>query len=145
MADTLNLALAQINTTVGDIAGNLDRIRAARAEAKGQGADLVVFPELTVSGYPPEDLVLKPLFQDRAAAAIETLAAETKDGGPAIVVGDLVFFSTLEQKTYAARAADGRIVWRLPIGKYSPGIATERAYYFSLNGILAAYEGRGSP
>ena len=87
MADTLNLALAQINTTVGDITGNLERIRAARAEAKGQGADLVVFPELTISGYPPEDLVLKPLFQDRAAAAVETLAAETKDGGPAIVVG----------------------------------------------------------
>jgi NAD+ synthase len=87
MADTLNLALAQIDTTVGDIAGNLDRIRAARAEAGGQGADLVVFPELTVSGYPPEDLVLKPLFQDRAAAAIETLAAETKDGGPALIVG----------------------------------------------------------
>ena len=87
MADTLNLALAQIDTTVGDIAGNLDRIRAARAEAKGQGADLVVFPELTISGYPPEDLVLKPLFQDRAAAAVEALAAETRDGGPALIVG----------------------------------------------------------
>jgi NAD+ synthase len=87
MADTLNLALAQINTTVGDIAGNLDRIRAARAEARGQGADLVVCPELTVSGYPPEDLVLKPLFQDRAAEAIEALAADTKDGGPAMIVG----------------------------------------------------------
>jgi NAD+ synthase len=87
MPDTLNLALAQIDTTVGDIAGNLDRIRAARAEAKRQGADLVVFPELVVSGYPPEDLVLKPLFQDRAAAAVEALAAETKDGGPALIVG----------------------------------------------------------
>jgi NAD+ synthase len=87
MPDTLNLALAQINTTVGDIAGNLDRIRAARAEAARQGADLVVFPELTVSGYPPEDLVLKPSFQDRAAAAVQALAADTKDGGPAVIVG----------------------------------------------------------
>ncbi len=87
MTDKLNLALAQINTTVGDIAGNLERIRAARAEAGRQGADLVVFPELVVSGYPPEDLVLKPLFQDRAAAAVEDLAAETKDGGPAMIVG----------------------------------------------------------
>ena len=87
MADTLNLALAQINTTVGDIAGNLERIRAARAEAGRQGADLVVFPELTVSGYPPEDLVLKPSFQDRAAAAVDALAADTKDGGPAVIVG----------------------------------------------------------
>jgi NAD+ synthase len=87
MTDSLNLALAQINTTVGDLAGNLERIRAARAEAKRQGADLVVFPELTITGYPPEDLVLKPLFQDRAAAALESLAAETKDGGPAMIVG----------------------------------------------------------
>ncbi|MGH7005816.1 MAG: nitrilase-related carbon-nitrogen hydrolase, partial [Alphaproteobacteria bacterium] len=87
MPESLNLALAQINTVVGDIAGNLDRIRAARAEAQRQGADLVVFPELTISGYPPEDLVLKPLFQDRAAAAVKTLAAETKDGGPALIVG----------------------------------------------------------
>jgi NAD+ synthase len=87
MPDTLNVALAQINTVVGDIAGNLERIRAARAEAARQGADLVVFPELTVSGYPPEDLVLKPLFQDRAAEAVQALAAETKEGGPAMIVG----------------------------------------------------------
>jgi NAD+ synthase len=87
MTDTLNLALAQINTVVGDIAGNLERIRAARAAAARQGADLVVFPELVISGYPPEDLVLKPLFQDRAADAIKSLAAETKDGGPAMIVG----------------------------------------------------------
>jgi NAD+ synthase len=87
MADSLRLALAQINTTVGDITGNLERIRTARAEAARQGADLVVFSELTVSGYPPEDLVLKPLFQDRAAQAVETLAADTKDDGPAMIVG----------------------------------------------------------
>ena len=55
-----------------------------------------------------------------------------------VLVGDLVFFSTLETETYAARASDGKIVWHFPIGKYSPGIATERAYYFSLNGILVA-------
>ncbi len=87
MTDKLKLALAQINTTVGDIAGNLGRIRAARAEAGRRGADLVIFPELVVSGYPPEDLVLKPLFQDSAAAAVESLAADTKDGGPAMIVG----------------------------------------------------------
>ena len=65
-------------------------------------------------------------------------------GGP-LLVGDLVFFATLEQKTYAARVSDGRVVWRFPIGKYSPGIATERAYYFTLNGILVALRGRNSP
>lgn len=62
--------------------------------------------------------------------------------GPPVVVGPLVFFATLEERTYAARASDGTIVWRYPIGKYSPGIATERAYYFSLNGILAAFPRR---
>jgi eukaryotic-like serine/threonine-protein kinase len=65
--------------------------------------------------------------------------------GPALVVGPLVFFSTLEQKTYALRVADGRVVWHLGMGKYGPGIATDRHYYFSLNGILVAYRGRNSP
>ena len=64
---------------------------------------------------------------------------------PALVVGDLVFFSTLEQKTYAVRAADGKLVWSVGLGKYSPGIATDRAYYFSLNGLLVAYRGEASP
>jgi outer membrane protein assembly factor BamB len=63
--------------------------------------------------------------------------------GGAVVVGDLVFFSTLETETYAARVSDGKVVWHLGLGKYSPGIATERAYYFTLNGMLVAFEGRG--
>ncbi|MBD0347615.1 MAG: PQQ-binding-like beta-propeller repeat protein [Thermoleophilia bacterium] len=65
--------------------------------------------------------------------------------GPALVVGDLVFFSTLERRTYAARVTDGRIVWRFNIGKYAPGIATERHYYFSLNGLLVAFRGQHTP
>jgi outer membrane protein assembly factor BamB len=65
--------------------------------------------------------------------------------GAPIVVGRLVFFSTLEQQTYAARISDGRVVWHIGIGKYSPGIATERAYYFTLNGLLVAFRGRYSP
>ncbi len=64
---------------------------------------------------------------------------------PAVVVGDLVFFSTLEERTYAARVRDGKIVWRIKMGKYSPGIATESHYYFSLNGILAAFRTENSP
>ncbi len=86
-ADTLAIAVAQLNCTVGDIAGNAERMRRARAEAAGQGADLVIFPELFMSGYPPEDLVLKPAFQAACRAAIEALARETADGGPALVVG----------------------------------------------------------
>ena len=65
--------------------------------------------------------------------------------GSPVVVGSLVFFSTLEQKTYAARVSDGKIVWRFHLGKYSPGIATERAYYFTLNGILVAFRGKDGP
>ena len=87
MTDTLAIALAQINTTVGDIDGNLDRIRAVRAEAAGQGAELVVTGELAVSGYPPEDLVLKRAFQDTLEAGVNALAAETADGGPGLLVG----------------------------------------------------------
>ena len=87
MSDSLSLAFAQINPVVGDIAGNVARIRAARALAAGQGAQLVVFPELVVSGYPPEDLVLKAAFLDAVEQAVEELAADTADGGPALLVG----------------------------------------------------------
>ena len=86
-ADRLAIAVAQLNCTVGDIAGNAEKVRRARAEAAAQGADLVVFPELFISGYPPEDLVLKPAFQAACRAAVEQLARETVEHGPAIVVG----------------------------------------------------------
>ena len=87
MTDRLAIALAQLNPTVGDIEGNAAKIRDARAEAAKQGADLVVYSELMLIGYPPEDLVLKPAFQDDAEAAIKALAAETADGGPAMLIG----------------------------------------------------------
>ncbi|MFG1372533.1 NAD+ synthase [Xanthobacter oligotrophicus] len=84
--DTLFIAVAQLNPIVGDVAGNLDLARRTCASAKDAGADLVVFPELFIAGYPPEDLVLKPAFQQACRAAIETLAAETADG-PALLIG----------------------------------------------------------
>jgi NAD+ synthase len=87
MTDGLTLALAQLNPTVGDLAGNIAKIREARRTAAVQKADLVVYPELIVSGYPPEDLVLKPAFQTAVHAVVTDLAAETKDGGPAMLVG----------------------------------------------------------
>ena len=65
MSDRLAIALAQINPTVGDLDDNLARLRAARKEAAALGADLVVATELCISGYPPEDLVLQPFFQER--------------------------------------------------------------------------------
>src|SRR5579864_3786917 len=86
-ADRLAIAVAQLNPTVGDISGNLQRARRARATAAHDGADLIAFSELFIAGYPPEDLVLKPAFQAACRAAVETLARETADGGPAILVG----------------------------------------------------------
>jgi NAD+ synthase len=86
-SDRLAIAIAQLNSTVGDIAGNTEKVRGVRAQAAAQGADLVVFPELFIAGYPPEDLVLKPAFQAACRAAIETLARETSEGGPALLVG----------------------------------------------------------
>ena len=87
MTDRLRIALAQLNPTVGDIAGNTALLRRARAEAATLDADIVIASELVVTGYPPEDLILKPAFQARAEAAVHELAAETGDGGPALVVG----------------------------------------------------------
>ncbi|TVR97223.1 MAG: NAD+ synthase [Rhodospirillales bacterium] len=85
MTDTLAVALAQINPTVGDIGGNVERLRTARTAAPE--ADLVVSGELVLSGYPPEDLVLKRLFQERIEAAVAALADDTRNGGPALLVG----------------------------------------------------------
>ncbi|HEY8334989.1 MAG TPA: NAD+ synthase [Tardiphaga sp.] len=81
------ITLAQLNPTVGDIAGNAALARTARAKASADGAALLVLPELFIAGYPPEDLVLKPSFQAACRAAIEELARETADGGPAVLIG----------------------------------------------------------
>jgi len=83
----MRVAVAQLNPTVGDVAGNGQKIRDARAEAAGQNADLVLYPELIVCGYPPEDLVLKPAFVRRCKEEVEALAALTGDGGPGMIVG----------------------------------------------------------
>ncbi|WP_020178033.1 NAD+ synthase [Methylopila sp. M107] len=85
--DTFRIALAQANPTVGDVAGNLALARRRRAQAAGQGADLILFTELFLAGYPPEDLVLKPAFQDACREACEALAQDTADGGPDVLVG----------------------------------------------------------
>ncbi len=82
----LNIAVAQLNTIVGDIAGNLERAREAWSEARAMDADLLVLTELFLCGYPPEDLVLRPAVQIASREAAETLAAATRDG-PGIVVG----------------------------------------------------------
>lgn len=84
---TLRIAVAQHNPTVGDVAGNLALAREARRDAAREGADLLMLTELFISGYPPEDLVLKPSFLKACFKAVETLAAETADGGPGVLIG----------------------------------------------------------
>ncbi|CUA87817.1 NAD+ synthase [Chelatococcus daeguensis] len=85
--DRFRLALAQLNPIMGDIAANLAMARKARAEAAAMGADVVMFTELFLAGYPAEDLVLRPAFQDACRRACEDLARDTADGGPAVLVG----------------------------------------------------------
>ncbi len=87
MTDALSIALAQLNPTVGDVIGNAARLREARDEAARLGADLAVASELALSGYPPEDLVVRPSFQETVHRELDTLAAETADGGPGLLVG----------------------------------------------------------
>jgi NAD+ synthase len=87
MTDALTIALAQLSQRMGDLAANADAMLAARKRATG--ADLILFPELQLIGYPPEDLVLKPALVERADAELARLAAETADGGPAMLVGTI--------------------------------------------------------
>ncbi|KAB2868314.1 MAG: NAD+ synthase, partial [Bauldia sp.] len=87
LTDTIRIAVAQLDSIVGDIGGNLKKAREARAKAAAGGADLLALSELFIAGYPPEDLVLKPAFQDACRQAVEALAKDTADGGPGIVIG----------------------------------------------------------
>jgi NAD+ synthase (glutamine-hydrolysing) len=124
--EPLRCALAQINSTVGDITGNADRIAAATVQARERGAALVVFPELALTGYPPEDLLLKPHFLDAAAAALDELAAQTID------VVAIVGYPERADDVYNAAAvlADGRVagVYRkLRLPNY--GVFDEQRYF----------------
>ncbi|RKZ34563.1 MAG: NAD+ synthase, partial [Gammaproteobacteria bacterium] len=104
------VALAQLNLWVGDLQGNASRVIAAAGEARDRlDADLVVFPELTLTGYPPEDLLLRPGFHDRVATALERVVAEVR--GIAALVG---FPHCQNGAVYNACALirDGKIVAR---------------------------------
>src|SRR5918999_2292649 len=103
--DLLRVALAQIDPTVGDIRGNARMIAEHTAAARDQGAALVVFPELTISGYPPEDLLLKTSFLDQVSVALEELASQTRG------IVALVGFPERADDVYnsAAVLADGEV------------------------------------
>jgi NAD+ synthase len=129
--DRLAIAVAQLNPIVGDISGNLQRARAARATAARDGADLVAFSELFIAGYPPEDLVLKPAFQAACRAAIENLARETGDGGPAVLIGTPWLD---DKKLYNAYAllAEGRVkAIRFKVNLPNYGVFDEKRVFAS--------------
>ncbi|MFV0299686.1 MAG: nitrilase-related carbon-nitrogen hydrolase, partial [Paracoccus sp. (in: a-proteobacteria)] len=86
MTDRFRLTLGQLNATVGDLAGNAAKARAAWDEAKAAGADMLALPEMFITGYQTQDLVLKPAFVENAMAAIEALGTSLVDG-PAIGIG----------------------------------------------------------
>lgn len=85
--DILKIALAQLNPIMGDLAGNAELARKARTQAASQGADLVIFTELFLCGYPPEDLIDKDAFINACHRTCDDLAKDTADGGPAMLIG----------------------------------------------------------
>jgi NAD+ synthase len=104
---SLTIALAQVNPTVGDIPGNAARVRRMRDEGAARGADLIVFSELVLVGYPPEDLVLRPALVEAAADALRELERESAAGGPALLV-TLPWLDATGLHNAVALVADGR-------------------------------------
>src|SRR3954451_19069784 len=139
-SEPLRVSLAQINSTVGDIPGNAQKIRRNIERARGEGAHLVVFPELAVTGYPPEDLLLKTHFVDAAGQALEEIAQDCEG------IVALVGFPERRDDVYNACGvlADGRVqaVYRkMFLPNY--GVFDENRYFqagtepqlFELNGV----------
>ena len=125
----VRLAIAQINTTVGDIQGNTALIRSYVSQAAGQGAGLVIFPEMSVCGYPPEDLLLRPRFLQDCRLAVEKLASA--GAGLTVVVG---FPEAHQQTVYNSLAVlrDGQIagIYRKAILP-NYGVFDEQRYFTS--------------
>ncbi len=127
--DILRIAIVQANPTVGDVAGNLVLARKARADAARAKADLVLFTELFMSGYPPEDLVLKPAFVEECMEAVEALAGDTSDGGPGVIMG-----SPVRDKSGLYNAAamldEGKIkTWRMKVDLPNYGVFDEKRVF----------------
>ncbi len=110
MQNSLHIVMAQTSQRVGDLAANMAMMRAVRA--RHMGADLILYPELQLIGYPPEDLVLKPELAARAAKMLDELAADTADGGPAMLVGSVERGDDGLLYNIVALLDDGRVVAR---------------------------------
>ena len=106
----MRLALAQINPVVGDLDGNRDLILGRFEEAKARGADFVVFPELAVTGYPPEDLLLRPGFVRAAESTVEAIAREAR--GATVLVGAPHFDHDLYNACFVLSGGEVKAVYR---------------------------------
>jgi NAD+ synthase len=139
----LAIALAQLNPVVGDVAGNLTRVREARDEAARQGADLVVFSELVLVGYPPEDLVLRPALVAAAAEALRALERDSGPSAPALVV--TLPWCADDGRLYNAAAfvADGRRELRFKHELPNYGVFDEKRV-FSPGPLPAPVDFRGT-
>jgi NAD+ synthase len=124
----LTIALAQINPTVGDVGGNAVIVRRLRDEAATLGADLVVFSELALVGYPPEDLVLRPALVAAASAVLRDLERESASGGPGLVV-TLPWAETGRVYNAAALVADGRVELRFKHELPNYGVFDEKRVF----------------
>ena len=127
-ANTMNIAFAQVNPTVGNVPRNVAIVRRARAEAIAAGADLVTFPELVLVGYPPEDLVLRPALVSAAAAALADLQQDTTDGGPGIVV-TLPYRESGCLHNAVALLADGKVELRFKHELPNYGVFDEKRVF----------------
>ncbi len=126
---SLRIAASQINTIVGDLAGNTERIIFSIKSAIKEGADIVVFPELTITGYPPEDLLLKPCFVEQNIRCLETIAKAAKN-----IIAIVGFVDKREDSIYnsAGILADKKVLYRYH-KKHLPnyGVFDEKRYFQS--------------
>src|SRR6476620_4003187 len=111
MTDTLTIALAQMNQRVGDLEGNAAAILEMRQQGAAASADLLLMPELQLTGYPPEDLVLKPEFVRRTHEWTDKLIEATVEPGPALLFGTIVSEGGLTYNAFVL-AEGGRLLGR---------------------------------
>jgi NAD+ synthase (glutamine-hydrolysing) len=135
----VRLALAQINPVVGDLEGNRELILGRLAEAKDNSADLVVFPELAVTGYPPEDLLLRPGFVRAAEESVERIAREAR--GTTLLVGAPHFDRDLYNACYVCSGGEVRAVYRK---RFLPnyGVFDEDRYFAPGRGLILLEHGK---
>src|SRR5436309_5034899 len=134
----MRLALAQINTTVGDLDGNRERILRGIGEAKNAGADLVLFPELAVTGYPPEDLLLRPGFIRAAEESLRELARDAR--GITALVGFPHFDGDLYNACAVCAAGEVKAIYRK---RFLPnyGVFDEDRYFAPGHDLLLLQHG----